>query len=452
MRMKMIIFSLLFLSLINGMEHTVVLGSLSLISNYFDVIERIGWFSVLYTLATLVTTPIVGYFANTKPLKPLFRIGLYLLIGGFFLSFIADNFLLLLIGRSIAGIGGGFLSILIPTYLGRHFSLEKRVKIDSYNFLVYSSGTFVGPIVGSLMASVMDWRGIFLLSSLLFFGLYLLLESGLEHDKQERASAEKKTETSFILQSLLFSLFLLSLVIGVELLDEWNNIWGFVGLVCGCVLCFFGFLFFSKKSSTKLFHPVLVQTKLFRVLITFSFVFGCVKFILTNYLSIYITDVLSLSLFTANMCLTVFLCSNAVGNFLVTKWIVHTPYKLLLLFSYGLGHLCFASLLFLPVSSSVLLYSIVAGFGLANGFAGYPNLLILQQKNPEHMGSAAASNTMARHFGGIFGVIAFQQFVIQSYGANSTGFQHGFSLIWIFFACLGAVIFLLPIEKLQKRG
>lgn len=450
MRTKVVIFSLLFLNLINGIEHTVVLGSLSLIADSFDATERIGWFSVLYTLATLITTPIVGYLANHKPLKPLFRIGLYLLISGFFLCVMADSFIWLLIGRTIAGVGGGFLAILIPSFLGRTFPLHTRVKIDSYNFLVYSTGTFIGPVVGSLIVGVMDWRGIFLLSTLLFLVFYGCLEIGLKKDKAP--TNPQKKDRFFIAQSILFSLFLLSIIVGIELVDEWSNFGGNVALWGASLLFLSGFLFFSKRSSTKLFHPSLIRTKLFAVLISYSFVFGVVKFVLINYLSIYILSVLGFSLFTSNLSLTVFLCANALGNFLVAKRIVHRPYKKLLLFSYLTAHLCFAYVVFGSIGSVWVLYLLIAGFGLANGFAGYPNMLILQQKNPEHMGSATASNTMARHFGGVLGVIAFQQFVIQTYGVSARGFDYGFGLVWLLFAVLGAGIFLLPMEKLDQKN
>lgn len=448
MKTKMVIVSLLFLSLINGIEHTVVLGSLSLISEEFNVHERIGWFSVLYTLATLITTPLIGYVANDRPLKPLFRIGLFLLIGGFLISFFAPTFVLLLIGRTIAGIGGGFLSILIPTYLGRTFSLEKRVKIDSYNFLAYSSGTFIGPVAGSLIVLLMDWRGIFLLSACLFCLFYLLIEMGLTNENEETMGTENKQDRYFVGQSVFFSLFLLSLILGIELFDEVSHGWVKSVLVFSSLFCLSGFLLFSKKSHVQLFHPSLVQSKLFGILMSFSFVFGVVKFVLTNYLSLYIMKILGMSLWVANMSLTLFLCGNALGNYLVTKCIVRFPYKTLLAFSFFLCQACLLLLIFVSIDSAFLLYIVVVGFGFANGFAGYPNLLILQQKNPKQMGSAAASNTMARHFGGIVGVICFQQFVIQTYGLTSEGFIHGFYLLWGFFSLLGAGIFFLKMEKL----
>ena len=128
----------------------------------------------------------------------------------------ADSFTWLLIGRIISGVGGGMLSVLTSSFLGRKFELKKRVKIDSYNFLFYSSGTFIGPVIGSLIVAWLGWRGIFFLSLGMFFVLALMLEWGIP--KEEPEKEEKKQEAKFIIQSISFSLFLFCFILSIEFL------------------------------------------------------------------------------------------------------------------------------------------------------------------------------------------------------------------------------------------
>lgn len=450
MRFKLIIFTLLFLSFVNGIEHTIISGSLSLFADYFNVPGYIGWFTIIYTLSSILAAPIIGFYANGRPLKNLFRLGLLLMLIGFVICSIADQFYFLLIGRGVSGIGGGFISVLIPTFLGRYFELEKRAKIESYYFMTYTSGSLIGPLLGSFIINTLGWRGIFISSLIFFLTLAILLELGIKKEPIN-SSTTIKSNKSFLLQSFIFSMFLLSLLLIIEFFDDFHkNAMYYLAILIPFYL-FISFKKISANSKTPLFHPDLIKNKFFGTVITYSFVFGSSKFIFTNFLPIYIIQVLNHSFTIANFSLTMLLIGNAIGNFITAKIIVKVKYKSIFTFSYLLQHIAIFTLFLYSFHSSTLILIIAFLLGFANGFAGYPGLLLLQNKYPDYMGSAAASNNMARHFGGVFGVVLFQQIVAQSNTISLSSFQTGFTLVWGIFTIFGLVVFLLPSEHMVRK-
>lgn len=450
MRFKLIIFTLLFLSFVNGIEHTVISGSLSLFADYFDVPGYIGWFTIIYTLSSILVAPIIGFYANGRPLKNLFRLGLILMLVGFVICSVADQFYFLLIGRGISGIGGGFISVLTPTFLGRYFKLEKRAQIESYYFITYTSGSLIGPLLGSFIVNTLSWRGIFISSFIFFITLAILLEIGIKKEPNNLETA-KKSNKSFLFQSFIFSMFLLSLILIIEFFDDFHNNPIYYLSILIPIYLFFFFRKISNNSETPLFHPNLIKNRFFGTVITYSFVFGSSKFIFTNFLPIYIIQVLNHSFAIANFSLTMLLIGNAIGNFITAKIIVKVKYRSIFIFSYILQHIAIFTLFLYTLHSSTFILLVAFLLGFANGFAGYPGLLLLQNKYPDYMGSAAASNNMARHFGGVFGVVLFQQIVAQSNNISLSSFQTGFTLIWIMFSLFGLVVFLLPSEYLVKK-
>lgn len=445
MQAKWIRIALLCLGLCNGIEQTIVLGSLSLISDVFAVPDKIGWFSVSFTISMIVVSPVIGFYTNTKPLKPFFRFGLWCSIVGFLLCAWADQFSMLVMGRAIAGVGGGCLGVVSSAYIGRTFTLATRTNFDMVYLLLFTSGTFIGPILGSLFSAFFGWQSIFYISVLLFIGLYIVIEWTMPHEPSPPIKGKQK-DGWFIVQSSSFSIFLFVML----LMIEWTH---YAALFLGIGLfCFFVFLYATKQSKEQLFPAGLVYNRFFVILIAFSFIFGFTKFIFTNYLSIYATQVLSFDLLVANFCLTMLLLGNALGNIVITRVITRVAYKWLLLFAYVLEQVCFIGFIFLPINHSFVLYVLVGFVGFANGFAGYPILLILQSRYPDFTGSAAATNNMTRHFGGIMGVILFQHVIIQTQGVTLESFTNGFTLVWGMVALIGALVFFLPMEKLTKKN
>lgn len=442
--------TLVLLGFVNGLQHTVIASSLPLLGTYFDTPHLTGWLSIAFTLASILASPVIGYLANSTALKPLFRFGFGMMVLGFLITVFADSFWVFILGRAISGIGGGALSLLPSVFLARYVSVERRTKLDAGQIASYTIGTFVGPLIGAGLLYLFDWRSIFILSGVLFVGIALLWEKGVARWSETPTPFQR--DKVFVQETLSFLLCLTGILLVVELIGVHPTHPLFILLCIGTVALFVAYRTYAKRSKNPLFPSELVKNRLFYTIILYSLVFGYGKLVFITFLPVYSIQVMEYSYLVTTYLLTSLVVGSAIGNILAGQLVTRIAYKNIFLLSMLLQHIGLAVLVFVEQDAIFFWLSITFLLGLANGFAGYPGLLILQYSFPTFAGSVASSNNMARHFGGVLGVVIFQQFVYQNESLSVTGFTNGYVFLWVLFTLISLLVVLLPYETIRKRN
>lgn len=119
------------------------------------------WAGTSFLLTSTVFQPVLGSFSHIFGRKPLVLFSLALFTIGAIVAAVAKNFTIILIGRSIQGIGGGGILCLTEIIVTDMVPLRERGKWFSFISSMWALGTVIGPLLGGGFAQNVSWRWIF---------------------------------------------------------------------------------------------------------------------------------------------------------------------------------------------------------------------------------------------------------------------------------------------------
>jgi len=132
------------------------------------------WSGTSFLLTSTVFQPVIGSCSHLFGRKLLIYISLAFFLAGSIIAAVANNFTVILVGRSIQGIGGGGIICLTEMVVVDTVPLRERGKYFSYFGMMWSMGTVAGPFLGGGFSQNVTWRWVFFIN-LPFIGLDTVL-------------------------------------------------------------------------------------------------------------------------------------------------------------------------------------------------------------------------------------------------------------------------------------
>jgi predicted MFS family arabinose efflux permease len=129
-------------------------------------------FMAYYLFFALALIP-SGHFAQHQSARPLMYVGLALAGAGLMVMAVWADFYIMLLARSISGIGQGMLFIGVQSYILTMASPDKKTRGAAIIVLGFQGGMISGMAIGSLLVTYMGPMGIFNLSGMIAFALAL---------------------------------------------------------------------------------------------------------------------------------------------------------------------------------------------------------------------------------------------------------------------------------------
>lgn len=108
------------------------------------------WAGTSYLLASTVLQPIIGSFSHIFGRKPLVLISVFFFTAGIIIASVANDFTVILVGRSIQGVGGGGILTMIEIIVTDLVPLRVRGQYYSLISSMWAIGSVAGPILGML--------------------------------------------------------------------------------------------------------------------------------------------------------------------------------------------------------------------------------------------------------------------------------------------------------------
>ena len=129
-------------------------------------------FMAYYLFFALALVP-AGHFAQQYSPRPLIYGGLILAAAGIALLSMPINFAVLVLARSLAGVGQGMLFIGVQSYILMTASPDRKTQGASIIVFGFQGGMISGMAIGSLLVTYLGSQGVFTLAASVAFGLAL---------------------------------------------------------------------------------------------------------------------------------------------------------------------------------------------------------------------------------------------------------------------------------------
>jgi MFS family permease len=119
------------------------------------------WAGTSYLLTSAVFQPVIAAASHIFGARQLLSISVFLFTVGSIICAVAQDFIAMLVGRSIQGVGGGGIITMTQVIFSAMIPLRQRPKYFSLVLGSWSIGSIIGPVVGGALAEHGSWRGCF---------------------------------------------------------------------------------------------------------------------------------------------------------------------------------------------------------------------------------------------------------------------------------------------------
>ncbi|KAI1125266.1 major facilitator superfamily transporter, partial [Nemania abortiva] len=235
---KAVIYTLAITSLIVALDATIVITPLStIIRDLEGNATQAFWIGTSYLLVNAVTMPVICAMSDVfgRPICLIFSLVAFAV--GTILCATAHNVGMLLVGRSVQGVGGGgihSLGLVIQTDI---VPLRYRPKWYGVTLGFWALGLAIGPIIGGAVVNGTTWRWIFYLM-FPFLGFSMVAVPYLLTLKPKEATFCEKFARIDWLGSFIFTGSATSFLVAVSWGGsefEWNSVQTLVPLIIGFV-------------------------------------------------------------------------------------------------------------------------------------------------------------------------------------------------------------------------
>jgi EmrB/QacA subfamily drug resistance transporter len=392
----------MFVSILAG---TVVATSLPVIISDLDGDQSAyTWVVTSTLLATTVSTPLWGKFADLFDRKLLIQLALGLFVVGSAAAGFSQDTNTLILFRVFQGLGGGGLAALSQIIMADIISPRDRGKYAGLFGAVMAVGTVGGPLLGGLVTDAFGWRWNFFIALPIAIVAILLLQSTLHLPKHPKREVRIDYLGAILIAGGVSLLLIWVSLAGSQF--EWISVPSLV-MVIGSVLLLVAAVLVELKSPEPILPLGMFRNRTFTLAVIASISVGVSMFGTSVFLAQYMqlargATPTESGLLTIPMMAGLLISSTLFGGLIsrrgTWKAIMVSGAVLTVVGSFLLGTLHYDTNLVL-----VGIYMAVLGAGLGMLMQ---NLVLVVQNSIEvrNLGVATSAVTFFRSLGGTIGV------------------------------------------------
>ncbi len=262
-----------------ALDSTVVSTAMPTIIGDLGGLSQYGWVFSAYLLASTVTVPLYARLADMYGRKPVFLAGIALFVGGSMLSGLASTMTMLIVFRTIQGLGAGAVQPIAFTIAGDVFESEQRARIQGLFSGVWGAAAVVGPAIGSIITTTVGWRWVFFVNAPVGLLAAVLIARFL-HERVEHHRHRLDLVGAGILTLGLVSLLFAAV--------EGGELWGWtspatLGLVVASFALLAAFVVFERRVPEPLIDLDLLRIPVIAAGLAIGGLSGVVMFSLSTY-------------------------------------------------------------------------------------------------------------------------------------------------------------------------
>jgi EmrB/QacA subfamily drug resistance transporter len=368
------------------------------------------------TLAALLLTS--GVLADRYGRKLLFSIGLTVFTLGSLLCGLAADPLMLILSRSGQGIGGAMMFATSLALLGHSFRGRERGVAFGVWGAVIGISTALGPVLGGVITTEWDWRGIFLVN--VPVGVLALAVTVWRVEESRSPRPAPLDWAGF----LLLTAGLISLIYGLIRAGEssWSDT-GVITCLAASVVLLAAFGVIESRVANPMFDLSLLRVPTFSGGAVAAFAMNGSLYAMLLYFVIYLQDVLGYSALGAGLRIAILSLAQLVTSVIAGRLSERVPARWLIgpgLLLVGAGLIVMAGLNGGSTWTHLIPGFIVAGFG--GGLVNPPLAsTAIGVVPPDQAGMASGVNTTFRQVGIATGIAALGSIFTSAIGDHLTG-------------------------------
>lgn len=213
------------------------------------------WQNTMYTLGAAVLAPVLGWYGDVRGMKKTMVLGLAVFSLGLAICGLGPNYIYFCIGSVMRGFATAAIFPATMFYIATSFPRDKSVGVYAMISVASSLGCAIGPAAAGVLVSVMSWRVLFTMCSVIAALCVLVVVFGVK--KLPAVAPDKKLDImGSILLLVFFASFLSALTLSATL--SWGSI-VVLGLLALAVVSIVLFYRHEKNAEVKL-----VNVNLFR--------------------------------------------------------------------------------------------------------------------------------------------------------------------------------------------
>ncbi|MCW2896909.1 MAG: putative integral rane efflux protein [Actinomycetia bacterium] len=368
------------------------------------------------TLAALLLTS--GVLADRYGRKLLFSIGLTVFTLGSLLCGLAADPLMLILSRSGQGIGGAMMFATSLALLGHSFRGRERGVAFGVWGAVIGISTALGPVLGGVITTEWDWRGIFLVN--VPVGVLALAVTVWRVEESRSPRPAPLDWAGF----LLLTAGLISLIYGLIRAGEssWSDT-GVITCLAASVVLLAAFGVIESRVANPMFDLSLLRVPTFSGGAVAAFAMNGSLYAMLLYFVIYLQDVLGYSALGAGLRIAILSLAQLVTSVIAGRLSERVPARWLIgpgLLLVGAGLIVMAGLNGGSTWTHLIPGFIVAGFG--GGLVNPPLAsTAIGVVPPDQAGMASGVNTTFRQVGIATGIAALGSIFTSAIGDHLAG-------------------------------
>ena len=413
--------------LIGGLYVGMVSPARTVIQADFGIDGTVGiWMINIYTLFYAALIPIIGKIADRCGRKRVFTVCVGVFCVGAVLCGVSQTFCgfgLLLVGRVVQAVGAGGMIPVANAEIGTSFPPEKRGTALGIAAAVVGVSNVLGAVVGSAVVGAFGvdrWPVMFYLC--IPFCLAIIVASLAFLPDGDTEGPHGRMD---IVGSVLFTLFVLLLLLGVKSVGESGSLAVTAAPFLGSIACAIAFRFAEKRAEDPVFHLEYFHSRPIVITMIVSFFIGCfvISLVLVPELAEYaMGDPLgSGGYYVLAIGLTSFI-TTPVGGKVIDR--VGPKPVIIVGLSISIAGLLFLTFVAVGAPSVVTfvvgLAIVGAGMGMAMGAP--TNYMILENTDKKDSTSAIATITLIRQIGTTVAPAIFVALIEATPGL--AGYQH----------------------------
>jgi len=354
------------------------------------------------TLASLLLT--AGSLADRYGRRLLFTIGLVIFTVGSLICGLAQSPLMLIISRSVQGIGGAIMFATSLALLANSFRGKDRGVAFGVWGAITGIAVALGPVLGGVITSDINWRGIFLVN--LPIGVVAIAITLWRVDESKTPHASRPDWAGFV----ILTAGLVSLVYGLIRASEIS--WSDPGVeIClGLAVVLLGaFVIVERRAVRPMFDLSLFRVPTFSGGLMAAFAMNGSLYALLLYLVLYLQDDLGYSALGTGVRLLLLSGATLVSATAAGRLSSHMPVRWLI--GPGLALTGIGLFLMSGLGGTTSWTHLVPGFIVAGFVSGMVNPPLASTAvgvvTPERSGMASGVNTTFRQIGIAVGIAAY---------------------------------------------